>query len=229
MENQGRRRAGWALVIIGVIGICLFLLVGVFEDDPDIMSATAPFAIAPGFIAVCGLYMLATKAKPSPVLPAAAPKLPLRRRNRMPAPHSAANQPMQGLAGAEAALKGLLGQLRDANNADPAWIANSWEVARRSAAEFQAVAGKLEAVEAAIDHTPPAERPALQDGVARLRTQLDDGLTAYQGMVAAASKMVLASAPASAANELTAAADNLATVAHALTELTQQYAWLQNR
>jgi hypothetical protein len=91
------------------------------------------------------------------------------------------------------------------------------------------MASKLEAVESAIAHTPPSQRPTLHDGVIRLRKWLDEGLEAYQGLVAAASRVVLASTPASVANELTEAADHLASVAQALTELSAQYSWLQAR
>jgi hypothetical protein len=234
MDQGAKPRAGSLLTIMGTIVTAALVLGGVAGGSTDILILSMACAVVTGIIAITGAMMQVTQSENEEQrLPAAPvrwmlPPAARRHHHRMPAPQSAASHPMQGLAGAEAALADLLGQLRS-SNADPSWIGHAWHVASTSAAEFRAVARRLESVEYAIAHTPPSQRPTLHDGIMRLRKWLDDGLEAYQGMVAAASKMVIASAPAPVTNELTEAADHLATVAQALTELSDQYAWLQNR
>jgi hypothetical protein len=133
---------------------------------------------------------------------------------RLPGPASAALEPMRGLAEAESALAELLGQLDQAD-----WVDGARQSAATAAAELRMLANKLVAVESALEHAPQADHPELSAGVRRLREWLDKGLDAYRGVVGAAGRMLVASAPAPAVDELTEATDRLASIARALTEL----------
>jgi hypothetical protein len=92
--------------------------------------------------------------------------------------------------------------------------------AREAAQALRAVAAQLAAVELARDHAPPMERGPLIEGVRRLREQLDEGLTGYRSLVAAAGRVVAASTSAGPKQELADATDHLAGLAVALRELS---------
>jgi hypothetical protein len=146
-------------------------------------------------------------------LPAAAPRLPGLR--------SSARQPMERLAEAERALADLLRRLSSPRSTVPA---DSVEHARATGVEaasaLREVAAQLEAVERACELAPPADRSTLDDGVRRLRAQLDEGLEGYGSLVAAAGRLVAASAVGGPDRQvLTDATDRLHGLAVALREL----------
>lgn len=148
-------------------------------------------------------------AKPARALPAAP---------RLPGTTSAAREPMRRLAGAETALRDLLRQLKDASV--PRDVVDA---ARRTATEtadrLRVIAAKVEAVEAAVAHTPAGQRAGLEDGARRLLAHLERGLDGYQELVAAAGHLVLADSANPVPDGLVEATDNLAGLAAALREL----------
>lgn len=146
-------------------------------------------------------------------------------RYQMPPKSSAAHEPMVRLGEAEEALGQLVRQLAGVEGAPGSVPLESVEHAERTGAEaaqaLRAVAAQLAAVELARDHAPPMERGPLIEGVRRLRDQLDEGLTGYRSLVAAAGRVVAASSSAGPKQELTDATDHLAGLAVALRELSE--------
>jgi hypothetical protein len=142
----------------------------------------------------------------------------------LPPKSSAAYEPMQRLTEAEDALAQLVRQLAGTPGVPASVPLESVQEAERTGAEaaqaLRAVAAQLAAVELARDHAPPMERGALIDGVRRLREQLDEGLTGYRSLVAAAGRVVAASSAAGPKQELADATDHLAGLAVALRELS---------
>jgi len=131
---------------------------------------------------------------------------------------SAAWQPMRDLGEAETALAQVVDRLRVA--AVPAAVVeDAWRTATETAAELRAVATALASVELAATQAPSRERADLEGGVARLHARLDQGVAGYRGLVAAAGRALLASAPALAHDELVEATESLAGLAEALREL----------
>jgi hypothetical protein len=198
----------WAGLTITFLAMAVAFLIHVDPArDTDGAIGALVFASVTGALAAHRVMHL--RRRPAPALPAmAAPPY------RLPAPGSAARAPIRGLVEAEAALAELLDQLDQSD-----WIDHARESATTAATELKTLAGKLVAVEAALDHSPAADRPALEAGIRQMREWLDRGLEAYRGVVGAASRMLIASAPAPAMDELTEAADRLASLAKALTEL----------
>lgn len=145
----------------------------------------------------------------------------------LPPKSSAAYEPMQRLAEAEDALAQLVRQLSGAHGTPASVPLESVAEAERTGAEaaqaLRGVAAQLAAVELARDHAPPMERGALIDGVRRLREQLDEGLTGYRSLVAAAGRVVAASSSAGPKQELADATDHLAGLAVALRELSDPH------
>ncbi|MBP2323989.1 hypothetical protein JOF56_004374 [Kibdelosporangium banguiense] len=147
------------------------------------------------------------------VLPSAAPAMPPAR--------SAAREPMERLGDAERVLADLLRQLSSPRSSVPQ---DSVEDARRTGVEaasaLREVAGELQAVERARDMAPSADRAALEDGVQRLREQLDAGLEGYGTLIAAAGRLVAASSSGGPdGHALTDATDRLHGLAVALREI----------
>lgn len=145
----------------------------------------------------------------------------------MPPKDSAAYEPMQRLSEAEDALDQLVRQLSGTQGMPASVPLESVREAERAAAEaaqaLRAVAAQLAAVELARDHAPPMERAPLIDGVRRLREQLEEGLTGYRGLVAAAGRVVAASTSSGPKQELADATDHLAGLAVALRELSDPH------
>jgi hypothetical protein len=145
----------------------------------------------------------------------------------LPPKSSAAYEPMQRLGEAEDALAQLVRQLSGTQGTPASVPLESVAEAERTGAEaaqaLRAVAAQLAAVELARDHAPPMERGALIDGVRRLREQLDEGLTGYRSLVAAAGRVVAASSSAGPKQELADATDHLAGLAVALRELSDPH------
>lgn len=152
---------------------------------------------------------------------AAAPRPP------MPPKTSAAYEPMQRLEEAEDALAQLVRQLSGAagtpSSVPPESVAEAERTGAEAAQALRGVAAQLAAVELARDHAPPMERGALIDGVRRLREQLEEGLTGYRSLVAAAGRVVAASSSAGPKQELADATDHLAGLAVALRELSDPH------
>jgi hypothetical protein len=145
--------------------------------------------------------------------PAPAPSLPPSR--------SEAREPMQRLGDAERVLADLLRQLSSPRSSVPP---DSVEDARRTGVEaasaLREVAGELQAVERARDMAPAVDKPVLQDGVERLREQLDEGLEGYGALIAAAGRLVAASSSGGPDGyALTDATDRLHGLAVALREI----------
>jgi hypothetical protein len=142
----------------------------------------------------------------------------------MPPKGSAAYEPMQRLSEAESALEQLVRQLAGTEGAPASVplesVAHAEQTGAEAAQALRAVAAQLAAVELARDHAPPMERAPLIDGVRRLRDQLDEGLTGYRSLVAAAGRVVAASSSSGPKQELADATDRLAGLALALRELS---------
>jgi hypothetical protein len=150
--------------------------------------------------------------------------LPLRiqpeKRYHLPRAKSSARQPVRQLAEAEAALAEMLRQLSGSPELPAGVVEQAWRTACDTAAGLREVAAKIEAVELAAKHAPPGERASLDEGIHRLRVRLDQGLDGYRGLVAAAGRMLLASAPVLVTEELVEATESLAGLAEALHELS---------
>ncbi|MEU4739826.1 hypothetical protein AB0G02_05080 [Actinosynnema sp. NPDC023658] len=141
----------------------------------------------------------------------------------LPARSSAARQPMERLEDAEDTLRELLRQLDSA--ALTSVPTDSVEQARATGSEassaLRAVSRQLQAVERARDTAPPLQRAPLVEGVRRLRTQLDEGVDGYCGLVAAAGRVLAESTASNPRQVLGDATDHLAGLASALRELSR--------
>jgi hypothetical protein len=141
----------------------------------------------------------------------------------LPARSSAARQPMERLEDAQDTLRELLRQLDSA--ALTSIPTDSVEQARATGAEaasaIRAVSRQLQAVERARDTAPPLDRAPLVEGVRRLRTQLDEGVDGYCGLVAAAGRVLAESTASDPRQVLGDATDHLAGLASALRELSR--------
>ncbi|MEU3270691.1 hypothetical protein ABZ639_07575 [Saccharomonospora sp. NPDC006951] len=145
----------------------------------------------------------------------------------LPPSASAARKPMERLAESEASLAELLRQLATTADGAPSAVPEvSVEDAKATADDaataLRALAARIQAIERARDSAPGGERSALDSAVRTLRTQLDDGVDGYGGLVAAAGKAVAASSGGVAPGKeaLTDATDRLAGLALALRELS---------
>jgi hypothetical protein len=136
----------------------------------------------------------------------------------LPAPGSAARQPMRALGEAEAALTRLVGRLRDSAVAE-AVVDDAWLAAVDTATQLRVIASSLESVALAVKHVRPEDRAPLRAGAADLGRRLDEGLRAYRDLIAAAGRVLLASATDLATNHLVEATERLSALADALTEL----------
>jgi len=138
----------------------------------------------------------------------------------LPAPGSAARAPMRRLAEAEATLEELLERLTESRAAPAAEVATARDAAANAAVRLREIADTLQSVEKAVEHTSAAERNTVKQGVDRLRQQLDLGLDRYGELIAAASRVLIATAATPETAELTDAIDHLAGLALALRELS---------
>ncbi|GAA2835274.1 phage shock envelope stress response protein PspM [Crossiella cryophila] len=163
-----------------------------------------------------GLRSIRLYRTPLPA-PAAPPPPPL------PPSSSMAREPLQRLAAAESTLDQLLRQLSAPHNGLAPLSLETVEYSRATAAEaasaVRAVGQQLRAVELARDTAPALERGHLSDEVRRLRTELDEGVDGYCGLVATAGRAVAASSTAAPRQALEDATDHLAGLAAALREL----------
>ncbi|WP_158887328.1 phage shock envelope stress response protein PspM [Amycolatopsis anabasis] len=154
-----------------------------------------------------------------PAAPAGPPPLPPAR--------SAAREPMERLAEAEASLAELLRQLGTPSSVGTTAVPtvsveDARATAQEAAAALRGISGRIQAIERARDTAPAGERTALDSAVRTLREQLDDGLEGYGGLVAAAGHAVAASSGGvqTSKQALTDATDHLAGLAIALRELS---------
>ncbi|WP_433263788.1 phage shock envelope stress response protein PspM [Actinosynnema sp. CS-041913] len=143
-------------------------------------------------------------------------------RGPLPARSSAARQPMERLEDAEDTLRELLRQLDSAAlTSIPAdSVAQARATGAEAASALRAVSHQLQAVERARDTAPPLDRGPLVEGVRRLRTQLDEGVDGYCGLVAAAGRVLAESTASNPRQVLGEATDHLAGLASALRDLS---------
>jgi hypothetical protein len=226
-----RWAVAWAIVCLFVIVYVAMAFTGMVGTGPDAGMIAGGVA---GIAATGALSIRSTRRMV--LLKRAAARFdeqhrpevaPAAARPPMPPKSSAAHEPMQRLAEAEDALAQLVRQLSGTQGAPASVPQESVAQVERTGAEaaqaLRAVAAQLAAVELARDHAPPMERGALIDGVRRLREQLDEGLTGYRSLVAAAGRVVAASSSAGPKQELADATDHLAGLALALRELSDPH------
>jgi hypothetical protein len=139
----------------------------------------------------------------------------------LPAPGSAARAPMRRLADAEATLTELLARLTESRAAPADGVATARDAAADAAARMREIAETLQSVEQAVEHASAAERNSVQDGVRRLREQLDLDLDRYGDLIAAVSRVLIATAATPSTADLTDATDHLTGLAQALRELSE--------
>ncbi|TDV46337.1 phage shock envelope stress response protein PspM [Actinophytocola oryzae] len=217
----------WAIVCVFLVVYVAMAFTGMVGDGPDASM------IAGGVAGVAATGALSIRSTRRMVLLKRAgerfdaehrPAVVAPTRPPLPPKSSAAYEPMQRLGEAEDALAQLVRQLSGTQGTPASVPLESVLEAERAAAEaaqaLRAVAAQLAAVELARDHAPPMERAPLVEGVRRLREQLDEGLTGYRGLLAAAGRVVAASTSAGPKQELADATDHLAGLAVALRELS---------
>jgi hypothetical protein len=217
----------WAILSLFMVVYVALAFSGMVGEGPDALM------IASGVAGVAATGALAIRSTRRMVLLKRAterfdeqhkPAVTAPVRPPLPPKNSAAYEPMQRLTEAEDALSQLVQQLSGTQGMPASVPLESVQEAERAAREaalaLRAVAAQLAAVELARDHAPPMERGPLIEGVRRLREQLDEGLTGYRGLVAAAGRVVAASTSAGPKQELADATDHLAGLAVALRELS---------
>lgn len=217
----------WAIVCLFLVVYVAMAFTGMVGEGPDAGM------IAGGVAGVAATGALSIRSTRRMVLLKRAadrfdqenkPAVVAATRPPMPPKSSAAYEPMQRLSEAEDALVQLVHQLSGTAGTPASVPLESVAEAERTGAEaaqaLRTVAAQLAAVELARDHAPPMERGPLIEGVRRLSEQLEEGLTGYRGLVAAAGRVVAASSSAGPKQELTDATDHLAGLAVALRELS---------
>jgi hypothetical protein len=220
--TRSRFAVVWACVWGGITLAMLFLAVAQWtglDPAPDAEAALGAvfMALFTGALSVAGVVMARVR-RPRGGEPA--PSIHAEKRVRLPRAGSSVRQPLQQLAEAEAALAETLRQLSGSPELPAGVVEQAWRTACDTAAGLREVAAKVDAVELAARHAPAGERAALDEGVRRLRTRLDEGLDGYRGLVAAAGRMLLASAPVLVTEELVEATESLAGLGEALHELS---------
>ena len=135
----------------------------------------------------------------------------------LPAPGSVARPPMQRLREAEQTLNAALAELTSAGAGASA--AEARATADAAAAELRRGGQRLVAVESAMRYAPPAEQSELKSDVDRLRAELDEGVSSYGGVVAAAGRAVAASGAGEQRHLLQDATDRLAGLAVGMREV----------
>lgn len=132
---------------------------------------------------------------------------------------SAAYAPITRLVAREHALSELLTMLGST-------AGDAWPEASAAAAALRRLAGQLIVLESARRGVPPEARPGLDAALGTLRLRLDEGVSAYDLVVAAAIDAVAAAADgrvddAAAIRRLSEAADSLAGLARGLREVRE--------
>ncbi|MDV6012166.1 phage shock envelope stress response protein PspM [Haloechinothrix sp. LS1_15] len=147
---------------------------------------------------------------------------PGRSRASLPAPGSAAHEPMRRLARAESSLDELLAQLRTADGGGAGAPADGVRgTADEAAHALRGLAARIEAIERARESAPVSEHAALDAALSTLHEQLEDGLEGYGSLVAAAGQAVAATDTGHEGTRqaLVDATDRVAGLAIALREL----------
>lgn len=141
----------------------------------------------------------------------------------LPPPGSAAREPLQRLAAAEATLAELLALLARPRPGGPLLPEGSIrpvrDVADRAITSLRGTADAVLAVERAATSAPARERETLLQAVEGLAKQLVAGTDQLGALVAAAGRAVAAGGAEAAPADLTDATDRLAGLAAALDEL----------
>ncbi len=142
---------------------------------------------------------------------------------RLPREQSVTREPMQRLTEAEAALRDVMSQLSERNSGSSVpqhVVDDAWRTATEAAERLRTIAAKVEAVEAAAEHSNADQRAALDGGAHVLLAHLERGIDGYRDLIAAAGHLVLVASPNSVPDELVEATDKLAGLASALQELS---------
>jgi CheY-like chemotaxis protein len=215
----------WTLVVLAMaVPEWLGLTPASAEDiEGGIVVAAVSVAVTgTAWLAVYALTRMETSPPPltyrsSDVSSVAPSRIWVEERPRLPRPGSAARSPVRELNEAEIALAELLRRLRDVRG-EPAEhvVDEAWQVATDTATSLRSIAVRVEAVELAAEQAPDTLEEALSD----LLRQLDEGLDAYRGLIAAAGQVMLADTPVVATAELVEATESLAALAAALRELS---------
>lgn len=205
----------WLIVLALLAVVGTLTLVGALGTAPGVVAALG-FAGTSVLAVRTNLKMRGIDAERRQLEATPAPE-------PLPARSSAARQPMERLEDAQDTLRELLRQLDSA--ALTSIPTDSVEQARATGAEaasaIRAVSRQLQAVERARDTAPPLDRAPLVEGVRRLRTQLDEGVDGYCGLVAAAGRVLAESTASDPRQVLGDATDHLAGLASALRELSR--------
>lgn len=217
VNKADRKRTRWAYTSAGCSGVAVVLaLTGGMGTT---FAVFVVLAVLSAVTSVRAYGRLRDLRKQQAALPEAPPA-----RAVMPSKGSRAYEPMRRLAGAEASLAELLGQLeRDSRDGSvpPESIDQARATGREAAAALRAVAGRLATLETAVQHTSGANRAELAASVEELRGQLETGLEGYGDLIAAAGRVVAAGTPAPTHRAvLVEATDHLAGLAAALRELS---------
>jgi hypothetical protein len=209
-----RRRTRRSVAVRSLAALGLAWVTSVVGSSPGVELGEVFWGTATGIAALAAagsvrrLWQLERAGRPQP--PAEPPPLP-------PA-GSSARQPLERLASRERALGDLLALLRTA----------AGDVAADAAAAAAALrdhAARIVAVEAAQAGAPAEARAGLEAALAALRLRLDEGVSAYDRLVAAAADAVAAgnTAPAGghAADAVSAGMRRLEDAADALLGLAR--------
>lgn len=186
--------------------------------------AFAAFGVLTGIAAVSsGVQTRRLYKKPLP--------RPARVRLSLPPQGSAAREPMRRLDVAEQTVDELLAQLRrpvhGTTTVPASAVESAADAADEASANLRDLAAQLQAVERSRSVVSAAEREALRQPIADLGARLDEGVTEFGKLAAAAGRVVAAGAtkaeiPASS-NALTEATEELSGLAYGLRELSAQY------
>ncbi|HEX6356605.1 phage shock envelope stress response protein PspM [Actinophytocola sp.] len=158
-----------------------------------------------------------------PVRSAPPPRVQVERSRRLPRRGSAAREPMRRLTEAETALAELLRRLGDSSDGPPVpsdVVEDTWRVATDTATSLRAVAARLEAIELVVEQAPESRRTEFEVGAGGLRKRLDQGIDGYRELIGAVGRVLLASTPSLAEDELVEATERLSGLAEALDELS---------
>lgn len=212
-----RRRARRAVLVRSGVAAVSGTATAVVGQSPAVelteVAGGSVMALAVLGAAAAGARLVRLRSTPLPAPPAPA----------LPPSGSAAREPLQRLATAEASLSELLAVLARPRPGGPLLPADSIratrEAADRAVASLRGTADSVLAVERAIAGAPAAEREALSQAVEGLRKQLDAGADEVGALVAAAGRAVAAGEVETPQAELADATDALAGLAAGLHEL----------
>jgi hypothetical protein len=218
VNRADRRRTRWAYTAAGCSGIAVIL--ALTGGAGTAFAVFVVLAVLSAVTSVRAYGRLRELRREQAALPAAVTPA----RAALPGKSSRAYEPMRRLAGAEASLAELLGQLEhdSKHGAVPAEsVADARATGAEAAAALRAVAARMATLETAVQHTSGANRAELAASVEDLRGQLEAGIEVYGELIAAAGRVVAAGTPAPTHRAvLTEATDHLAGLAAALRELS---------